>query len=175
MDFELNIDNINKICIICCNSFSTDNQSNNKSKISKFCEGIRGGDSGDFSSVVNCQHDVNQLENHFGMSVCSSCLIVINELLTSKENVNLLENHVIFLQQQILKGIRDLEECLKKVKGHQDKIMETVNGSDGTCLKSKFISRLSDDGRADESKNFVFRVRQCIRKGKQNTTNIIIN
>lgn len=142
MSVDGKIGSVNTLCIICCHSFSAEKQQQNYGKISKFCEETCKSDLGGdgFLGVLNCQNDVIQLEHRFGMSVCPSCFIGINELLTSKENVNFLENHVIFLQKQILQGLQDLEDCQKKVKGHREKIMETVKGSDGLCLKNQFIS-----------------------------------
>lgn len=161
-----------KLCIICCVPFVLNVQTENVDKISKFCEHVSKGSrnsEGEGERFVNFTREIKQLNTSFGMAVCPPCFVTINEVVTSKENASILEDHVISLQKQILKGLRDLDKIVEKIKCQRETIQKTVKDSDAICLKNRFLNQdmsQMDIEKANESKNFVFRMRQFIRKGK---------
>ncbi len=153
-----------KLCIICCHPFVLNNQLENVEKISEFCEEIKGDHDIDRNEGAETKHvceEILELEIRFGMSVCFACLNKMTILLASKENLSLLETHVLSLQKEILKVLRNLEILTKQIQSHRINLRKTVEGSDELTLRR----RLNTEKGAIESNFLAFKLRQWILKG----------
>lgn len=102
--------------------------------------------------------NILELDKDFGIFVCLSCGTEINDLLTSEEQRTLLENHVISLQKEIIKGLRDLDKCLEKIKCQREKIRVSVEASNELNLRKRLPT-------GNISSCFVFKLRECITNG----------
>ncbi len=160
-------DNIN-LCIVCCHSFAISDQADHGEKVTKLCTDIKSYHTNSvqeqvFLNEVTFSEELKRLEYCFGSSICTNCLFDLNELIKSKEKMSSLENHVISLQQQILKGLRELEECQKIIKCYQDRIRVTIEKSDLKCLENKVHSGINQT--AGDSSSFAFKLRKWITHG----------
>lgn len=157
-----------KLCIICCLPFLSNKKSENVEKINKLCEWIKNdvdrnicGDSVEIKRLnkLNFQNEILKLEQNLGLSICIMCSAEITKLISSEENMTFLENHVISLQKEIIKGLKDLEDCMGKIKCLRENIKRKVEDSNDSYLKTKLYTER-------ESNCLVFNLRKWIVKGK---------
>ncbi len=145
-----------KLCMFCCRLYSSDDGTQNVETIRQFCTDISSNilkvsEEDEFNS---CEA-ILKLDKDFGMSACVLCFTNLRELLTSKQQTELLENRVLSLQKEILKGLKDLDKRLNEIKCHQEIIKRRVKESSELNLK-----------RLPKTANcFVLKLRQCIING----------
>ncbi len=134
-------DGHSNLCIICCRPFSSNQPTQNNNNLSKLIEEFlkisRKGNEKDverLNVLIGHPNSPADLKETFRTSFCTNCLTETNELITSKQRVILLEDTVLTLQQKIVQELRDIEECLKRIKFHQQIIKRKLESSDESTL-----------------------------------------
>lgn len=130
---EKMVDN-NKLCIICCTFVNEETQGGEGGMFRRFCEEVCKSEE---KRGYDFDTEILELERRFGMKVCAKCEGGINELEISREKMGFLEKHVVSLQMEILRGLKELEKFTEEIKFYQENLRKIVKGSDELSLKRR--------------------------------------